>query len=304
MSLDLIDDYASYEHLLASLQLALAMLGMGALLAPADFAHVAREPRGFGVGVATQLVLVPALAALVGALLPIPPGLAAGMVLVAAVPGGTLSNLLTFLGRGHLALSISLTAVTTVGALVTTPILLRLLVGAHLPPGFQMPVGRVAYEIAVTLILPLAAGMIAGALFPAGRERFSRGCIAGSLLAIGLMIVGAGGSGRLDPRAYGAIGLVGVIGLAFVFQGAAWSAARAAGLRSSERLAGVVEATVRNTKRASLVKASAVPARAAGPDPIGDGMLFAALLYGGAALLAAAPPVVWHRRHGESWRPY
>ncbi len=300
--MSLVADYAEYERLLASVQLALAMLGMGALLTPPDFVRVARAPRALAVGLAVQLMLVPGVAWWLGRTLPVEAGLAAGLVLVAAVPGGTMSNLVTFLGRGNIALSISLTAVTTVGSLATTPALLRLLVGEHLPPGFDMPVARVAREIAMSLILPLAAGMVVGSRFPTHREGFSRWCIRGSLFAILLIVIGAGGSGRLDPRSYGVVGLVAVLAVCFAFQAAAWLAARAARLRGNDRLAVVVEATVRNTNLAILVKASAFPAQAGQPDPIGDGMLFASLLYGGFALLAAVPPVVWHRRHGEPWQ--
>jgi BASS family bile acid:Na+ symporter len=298
---DLVENYARYEHLLASAQLALAMLGMGALLAPRDFGGVARAPRALGVGLVTQLVLVPLVAFALGRALPLQMGLAAGFVLVASVPGGTMSNLVTYLGRGNIALSISLTAVTTVGALATTPALLRLLVGAHLPPDFEMPTGRVASEIGVTLILPLATGMLVGARLPVRREAFSRWCIRGSLFAIALMVVGAGGSGRLDPRLYGTFGLVAIFALPFAFQATSWVASRAASLRGPDRLAVVVEATVRNTNLAILVKASILPAVAGRTDPIGDGMLFASLLYGGGALLAAVPPVLLHRRTGEPW---
>ena len=170
----LIDNYAAYEYVLASSQLALAMLGMGALLSIDDFAAVLANPRGLGVGLSTQLLLVPLAAALLCRWLPVDAGLAVGMVLVAAVPGGTLSNLATLLGRGNVALSISLTVVTTVVCLLTTPLILRLLAAEQLPPAFSMPAARIAREIALVLLLPLAAGMVAGNCWPAKREAFSR----------------------------------------------------------------------------------------------------------------------------------
>ncbi|MEE9609074.1 MAG: hypothetical protein V3U03_15145 [Myxococcota bacterium] len=75
------------------------------------------------------------------------------------------------------------------------------------------------------------------------------------------MIVGAGGSGRLDPRVYGVLGPVAIFAVAFAFQAVAWLAAGAVSLGSNDRLAIVIEATVRNTNLAILVKASAFPAR-------------------------------------------
>ena len=195
--------YPRYEYALASTQLAFAMLGMGALLGPRDFVRVVRSPRGLAVGLVVQLVFVPGIAAALAGFLPVPPGIAAGLVLVAAVPGGTMSNVLTYFAYGNIALSITLTTVTTLGALVTTPFLLRLLVQEHLPPDFSIPAGHIALEIGVTLLAPLFAGMLVGARFPDWRERFSTVCVRISLTVIAVMIVGAAGAGRLDPMAYG-----------------------------------------------------------------------------------------------------
>ena len=83
--------------------------------------------------------------------------------------------------------------------------------------------------------------------------------------------------------------------LAFVFQQAAYAACRLGGLGMRDRLAIAIEVTVRNTNLAILVKASLFPATTT-PDPIGDGMFFVALLYGGGALLVAALPVALGRR--------
>ena len=88
------------------------MLGMGALLVPRDFVAVVREPRGLLVGLTVQLVAAPLIAFAIGVWLSVPAGIAAGLVLVGAVPGGTMSNVVTHLGRGNIALSIGLTAVT------------------------------------------------------------------------------------------------------------------------------------------------------------------------------------------------
>ena len=120
------NNYAAYEYPLASAQLILAMLGMGALLTPKDFMVEVTNPRGLVVGLCFQWVLAPLIAVGLGGLLPIPAGIAVGLIFVAAVPGGTMSNILTLFGRGNIALSIALTAITTVAALVMTPLLLKL----------------------------------------------------------------------------------------------------------------------------------------------------------------------------------
>jgi acetyl-CoA synthetase len=296
------DVYSQLERGLAAAQLAFAMFGMGAVMTLRDFSAVLLAPRALAVGLAVQLGAVPLLALGLGRALPVPAGIAAGLVLVAAVPGGTLSNLATFLGRGNVALSIALTAVTTVGALATTPALLRLLLGAQLPADFEMPVAQVARDIAATLLGPLAAGMALGAALPARRAQVSRWSIRASLAMILALAVGAAGSGRLDPRSYGTLALLAVPALALCGQLAAVGAGRLAGLTPADRLALGIEATLRNTNLALLVKASLAPA-GAGPDPLGDGMLFVALLYGGFALLASIPPIALHRRsHARAMR--
>jgi BASS family bile acid:Na+ symporter len=293
---DFFTDYARYEYALASSQLAFAMAGMGALLRPSDFVAVARSPRALLIGLALQLLAIPVIAAGLGALLPLPAGIAAGLVLVAAVPGGTMSNVITLMGRGNIALSISLTGITTVGALAVTPLLLRLFIGAHLPENFEMPTGRIAWEIGVTLLLPLFGGMVFGMWVPAWRQTFSRACVRTSLFVIGLMVIGGVGSGRLDASAYGAMGPIAIFALASCAQAAAWGITRLTRLAGEDRLAIMVEVTVRNTNLALLIKASIFPAVTGQVDPIGDGMFFVALLYGGAALFLATPPVIANRR--------
>ena len=125
--------YAQYEYWLAASQLGLAMLGMGATLKVRDFATVVRSPKGIVVGTTIQIIGVPLLAALFLWGFKLDTGVAVDLALVAAIPGGTMSNVFTFLGRGHAALSIALTGVATLACLVTTPIILSLLVQQHMP---------------------------------------------------------------------------------------------------------------------------------------------------------------------------
>ena len=292
----LFDSYADYEYLLASAQLLFAMLGMGALLTPADFVAVFRRPAQLVLGLALQLGMVPLVAVAIASVLTLPVGVAAGLALVAAVPGGTVSNILTYFARGNIALSISLTAVTTVASLATTPLLLRLLAGTHLPADFEMPTGRIAFEIGAILLLPLAAGMGVGLLFPRRRDVFSRWCIRTSFFFIGLMVVGGAGAGRLDPAAHGAIGPIAIVLLCVAIQAIAWAATRAFGLTAPDRVAIGIEVTIRNTNLALLVKASLFPAVTGIPDPIGDGMFYVALLYGAAALPLSMIPLYQGRR--------
>tara|TARA_B100001540_G_scaffold231024_2_gene205185 strand:- start:3194 stop:4138 length:945 start_codon:yes stop_codon:yes gene_type:complete len=291
------DSYASYEYILASSQLFLAMLGMGALLTPQDFLLELRNPRGLVTGLAFQWALVPLIALGLGAIMPIPAGIAVGLILIAAVPGGTLSNILTLFGRGNIALSISLTSITTVAALVTTPLLLQLLISQYLPQGFRMPAGRLALDIFVTLVVPLAIGMLvrqhANVVLCAN---FSKWVIRVSLSLIVIMAVGAGGSGRLDANAYGSAGVVSLVLFCLAVQGSALLVCRLGGMKAVDSLAVIIEVGFRNMSLAVAVKAVVFPAQAGVLDPLGDAVLFTALLYGGVSLFMSLPAVLINRR--------
>jgi BASS family bile acid:Na+ symporter len=91
--------------------------------------------------------------------------------------------------------------------------------------------------------------------------------------------------------------------LAGICQLTAWLGCRASGLDAPDSTAVVIEATIRNVNLAVLVKASLFPAVAGQVDPLGDGMFFTALLYGGVSFLFAAPPIVLARRRTQPTSP-
>ena len=289
--------YADYEYLLASSQLFLAMLGMGALLAPKDFISEVRQPRSLCIGLGFQWMLVPVIALAVAALAPVPTGVAIGIMLIAAVPGGTLSNILTHFGRGNIALSISLTSITTVAALITTPLLLQLMMAEHLPDNFEMPTMDIARDILLTLIFPLLAGMVIKVKTPEiTSERFSKWLIRASLLLVVMMAIGASGSGRLNPQAYGAISIGVVVLFCIALKLASVTVARVTNIPARDGLAVVVEATFRNLSLAVAVKAIVFPAQSGIVDPIGDAVLFTTFLYGIISVFVTLFPVFYHQR--------
>ncbi len=290
------DFYLQHEYWFAATQLILAMLGMGATLRPADFVRVFSTPRSFGIGIVMQILLVPLLAWLFVRQLGGGPGLAIGLAVCAAVPGGTVSNIFTYLSRGHIALSIALTAVATLACLVTTPLILQALIAEHLPADFRMPAGRIALEIALTLLLPLLLGMAGLRLFPRQAPLLSRLCIRGSLLCIALIVIGALGAGRLDLESFGTAN----VGRVAAFIGclallSLWLP-RWLGSPAQDVSAINIEITVRNTNLGVLLKASLFPAAVGVADPLGDQVLFTVLLYGGLMLLLSALLIPWHRR--------
>ncbi len=128
--------YLRHEYWFAAVQLILAMFGMGATLTAEDFRDVVREPKAVGVATALQLLLVPAMALAFISGTGVAGGVAAGIALVAAIPGGTTSNIFTYMARGNVPLSISVTGITTLACLLTTPLILGLLITDYLPAGW------------------------------------------------------------------------------------------------------------------------------------------------------------------------
>ncbi|WP_374981838.1 bile acid:sodium symporter family protein [Pseudomonas solani] len=137
--------------------LGLIMFGMGLTLKTEDFCEVARRPLRVLIGVLAQFLIMPGLAWLLCQVLRLPPEVAVGVILVGCCPGGTASNVMTWFARGDLALSVAITAVTTLLAPLVTPALIWLLASAWLPVQF----GALFMSILQVVLLPIALGLIA-----------------------------------------------------------------------------------------------------------------------------------------------
>lgn len=136
--------------------LAIIMFCMGLTLRPVDFALVIKRPIPVLIGVIAQFVIMPLAALLVTYLLNLPPEIAAGVILVGCAPGGTASNVVAFLARGDLALSVTMTSVSTLLAPIFTPILTLWLAGQYMP----LDAGSMALTIAQIVLVPVLAGLV------------------------------------------------------------------------------------------------------------------------------------------------
>lgn len=142
--------------------LGIIMFGMGLTISPSDFKDVVKRPLDVAVGVAAQFLIMPCLAVLLTKIIPMTPEVAAGVILVGCCPGGTSSNVMTYLGKGDVALSVACTSVTTLMAPIVTPFLVWMLASAYLP----VDAGAMFKSIFMVVLIPLAAGAIAQKLFP------------------------------------------------------------------------------------------------------------------------------------------
>lgn len=136
--------------------LGLVMFTMGLTLRPADFALVVRRPLPVVLGVMAQYVIMPLCAVLVVSLLGLPSELAAGVILVGCAPGGTASNVVSYLARGDVALSVAMTSVSTLLAPLLTPLLTLWLAGRYMP----LDGAGMARTIVTIVLLPVIAGII------------------------------------------------------------------------------------------------------------------------------------------------
>lgn len=283
--------YPAHEHHFAQAQLICFMLAMGATLAVSDFVAVARRPRSFLAAVLVQILVLPWLAVLIDTAGRLHEGVAVGLVLVAAMPGGALSKLFSLLGRGNAALSISLTAFSTLACLVTVPVLMQLLVARYIEPDFAMPVGPVLLDLALCLLLPLVVGMVIGRTWPRRRHAIARWSVRVGLVVVVLMIAGSLGSGRIRPGAYGWGAPIAIIVFCIAGQQTAMLPFYLFRWPRTDRMAVGIEVTMRNMNLALLLKARLFP-----DGPVADGVLFVVLFYAAVAMVAGLPLALNHRR--------
>lgn len=151
----------SMVSLLLPLMLALIMLYLGLTLQLADFHRVLQRPVALVVGLAGQLLLVPTLGWVLTRLLPLEPAMAVGLMILVACPGGVSSGLLTHLARGDVALSISLTAISSVAAVFTLPLIVNVSMSvwmARTAP-VDLDLARMVRSIFLLTTLPVLLGM-------------------------------------------------------------------------------------------------------------------------------------------------
>lgn len=148
------------ETTLLGIMMMIIMLGMGCSMTWRDVLLAFRKPKGVLVGLFSQYMVMPFLGYLLATLLGLPPAMAAGLILIGCMPGGTTSNIFTYFSKGVLALSIMMTTVSTLVAVVTVPLLLQFYGGlAGLSGDYVIPPGNVA-QVLFVLLVPTVIGMV------------------------------------------------------------------------------------------------------------------------------------------------
>lgn len=132
------------------------MLGMGATLSIADFTRAFKMPRAVIAGLCLQFAIMPALGFAVAHLFGFPAEVAAGIILVGACPGGVASNVMSYLAKGDVALSVTMTAFSTLAAPLMTPLAMTTLAGAYVPVSFR----EMMISIINMILIPVAGGLL------------------------------------------------------------------------------------------------------------------------------------------------
>ncbi len=223
--------------------LALVMFAMGLTLTPADFARAWRRPRTVALGLALQYTVMPVAALAAARLLHLPEAALVGMVLVGASPGGTASNVVCYLARGDVALSITLTLASTLLAVAALPALSWLLLG-HVVP---VPALAMLESVARIVVVPVAAGVIlnaaAGRWLAPAAPVFPLLAVAAIVFIIAVIVaLNQARLQTLGPAVVAAVALHNAAGLA-----AGWVGGRLAGLDPAGRRTLAIEVGMQNS---------------------------------------------------------
>ncbi len=168
--------------------LAIIMLGMGSTLSVKDFLPAVKRPKAVLIGMALQFTVMPLGAFVIGKILNLPDNMFIGLVMTGAVAGGTASNVITYLAGGDVALSITMTACSTVAGIVLTPLISTL----YLQQTVAVPAWAMLKSILLVVALPVSLGLIINRIMQKKRQILEKVCpvvsAAGIVLVIGVIM--------------------------------------------------------------------------------------------------------------------
>ena len=150
------------------LSLFLIMFGIGISLRLADFKNIFNYPKAIVVGLMGQLILLPIVAFVLALVFSLPAELAVGLIIIALAPGGATSNMFTYLFKGDVSLSVSLTLLTSLITPFSIPLLASLSMFYFMDSNteFELPVVKTIVQLLVITVIPIAFGMLALSRFP------------------------------------------------------------------------------------------------------------------------------------------
>lgn len=276
------------KALLAALLIVL-MTGMGATLERSHVRDVLAKPRGVLVGLASQFGWMPLIATGLALGLGLPDELALGLLIVGCTPGGTTSNLFAYLSKADVALSIAMTAISTVVAVVAMPAVLWLYGRNFTDSSFALPLKDIVITLLLVLV-PVAVGMFVRSRSVVWAERVEK---AGSACGIGVLVLLVV-SGLVNNNAIFALiplgGYVGAVALGLLGIGLGYLAATLGGLGEPQRRAVALETGIQNSPLAIAIIIASFP------EASQDVMLRLPLLYALCILITSSGVALGMRR--------
>lgn len=277
------------EKALLAVLLLVLMTGIGTTLSGAHFRSILRSPKGVLVGLASQFGWMPLVAYGLAKVLGLPPAMAVGLVLIGCTPGGTTSNLFTYYAKADVALSVSMTVVSTAVALVVMPLLLMAYAAPLTSTALPIPVGSIATTLALVL-LPVGLGIWIRSRSETLALRVEK---VGSASGVIVLVLLVGSSlfrnyadlGSIPTPGYLAAITLGVVGMALGYLVSALLQ-----LPAPQRRAVSLETGIQNSPLAFAIIIAAFP---------GDEqaqMLWLPMLYALFVLLSASVVTTWFRR--------
>lgn len=168
------------------------MLGMGLSLRVADFKRIVLYPKAICIGLTNQLILLPLVGFLIAVFIPMQPEIAVGIMILAACPGGPTSNLISFMAKGDLALSVSLTALSSIITVFTIPFIVAFSSEYFLDVGqkVELNILQTIGQIFVIVIIPIAIGMLIRRMKPNFASKMGKPVRIASGVVLALIIIG------------------------------------------------------------------------------------------------------------------
>jgi bile acid:Na+ symporter, BASS family len=168
------------------------MFGMGTSMSVNDFVGVIKMPKGVAIGTVAHFIIMPLVGFTLASISNFPPEIAAGMILIGCSPCGLASNVMSYLAKANLALSITLTTVSTLLAPFLTPMLMKFLAGTYI----EIDIMKMMWDIFKMIVIPIGAGLLFNKLFHGKSKWLDLAMPLVSMIGIGLIITIITASGR------------------------------------------------------------------------------------------------------------
>lgn len=251
---------------LISVLLGVVMLGMGITLNFEDFRRIGKMPRCIAAGVALQFTVMPLAGLALAWLFALEPGLAVGLILVACCPGGTASNVVAYLARANVALSVTMTMASTVVAIAMTPVLAGWLAGVYV----SIDRWNLFREMVAVVLVPVLSGVLMARYLPGASRVIARVSPLVSVLAVVVIVSGIIAKSKPLISEHAGVLIAAVACLHVIGFGLGWLLTRALGFDASAQRTISIEVGMQNSGLGASLASSrafaaqfAIPAQAA-----------------------------------------